>query len=188
MSNEQKQFLNDLVSRSEDLTLSWIHYWSRFSSFDTWQFWINVSMLIGPLIVLYFLLDRRKAFHIGFFGFNVHVWFTYLDTFGARLGYWSYPYQSIPLMSVNFGLDVSFMPVLFMLIYQYTLNHNKNYYLYALASSLILSFTLKPLFVALDFLQLHKGLGYFHLFIALVPVILLSKWITNLFVIFERRS
>jgi hypothetical protein len=186
VGNEQKKFLDHLMTTGEDLTKSWIDYWVAYSSVDTWQFWLNITLFIVPLIILYLFIDRKKAFHIGFFGFNVHVWFTYIDTFGVRLGLWSYPYQSMPLLSSNFGLDVSFIPVLLMLIFQYTLNHDKNFYLYAFAASLILTYTIKPIFVAIDLLQLHKGIGYIHLVIALIPVILLSKWITNLFLYFEK--
>jgi hypothetical protein len=186
VETEQRKFLDHLVTTGEELTKSWIDYWLAYSSVDTWQFWLNITLFIVPLIILYLFIDRKKAFHIGFFGFNVHVWFTYIDTFGVRLGLWSYPYQSMPLLSSNFGLDVSFIPVLLMLIFQYTLNHDKNFYLYAFAASLILTYTIKPIFVAIDLLQLHKGIGYIHLVIALIPVILLSKWITNLFLYFEK--
>lgn len=185
MTNEQKEFLDNLISSGENSTKSWIEYWLTYSFIDTWEFWVNLFLLISPLIFIYFMIDRKKIFHIGFFGFNVHVWFTYIDTFGARLGLWSYPYQVIPLLSANFGLDVSFMPVFYMLIYQYTYNHKKNYYLYAFGAAIILTYTLKPIFVALNLLELHKELGYIHLIIALIPVILLSKWITNLFLKLE---
>jgi hypothetical protein len=186
LNNEQKQFLDKLIVSGEELTKSWVEYWLKHSFIDTWQFWFNVILLISPLIFLFFMIDRKKAFHIGFFGFNVHVWFTYIDTFGARLGLWSYPYQTIPLLSANFGLDVSFMPVFYMLLYQYTYNYKKNYYLYAFGASIIITYTLKPIFLALNLLELHKGLNYIHLVIALIPVILVSKWITNLFLYFER--
>jgi hypothetical protein len=185
---EQQKFLNYLVATGENLTKSWIDYWFKFSYIDTWQFWFNATLLTAPLILIYFLIDRKSALHIGFYGFNIHIWFTYVDTMGARFGFWSYPFQSIPLMPVNFGLDVSFIPVVYMLIYQYTQNHKKNYYLYTIGASILLAFALKPIFVALDLLQLHKGIGYIHLLISLLPVILLSKWITKLFIYFEDSS
>jgi hypothetical protein len=188
MSGDQVQLLNKLTGESEELTFSWIDYWLKYSNLDTWQFWINILFLIIPLIVLFFYIDRKKIFHIGFFGLNLHIWFTYIDTFGAKLGFWSYPYQTIPLVTANFGLDVSFMPVLYMLIYQYTVNQNKNYYLYTILAAFFFTYTLKPIFVALNLLQLHKGIGYFHLALVLIPVLLLSKWITNLFLYLEENQ
>lgn len=170
------------------LSNAWEDYWQQYSNFGTWQFWLALAMAVLPLVLLYFVIDRRKAFHIGFFGFNVHVWFHYIDTYGVRNGLWDYPYQIIPVAAINFALDASLIPVLFMLLYQWTINHNKNYYVYLICLSIVLSFIFKPLLSALDFLELHKWANYFILFIGYIIIMLVSKWITNLFLYFERKS
>jgi hypothetical protein len=186
MSDEQKQFLQKLVSEQLESARNWTEYWFQYSHMGTWQFWFNIVMLVVPLIFLYFFLDRKKALHIGFFGFNIHVWFTYVDVTGARFGFWSYPYQSIPFIPVSFGLDVSFMPVVFMLIYQYALNNDKNFYLYALGMSALHSFVIKPIMYFFDLFHLYRGTEYYHLFLLLIPILVVSKWITRLFLKFEK--
>ncbi|UFU00747.1 hypothetical protein KO561_07375 [Radiobacillus kanasensis] len=186
MSEAQKEMLHQLDNRQESLTKGYMEYWKEFSSFNTWQFWVILAMLVIPLIVLFFKMDRERAFLLGFFGFNVHIWFTYIDMFGAKLNYWSYPYQVMPLLSVNFGLDVSLIPVVFMFLYQWIIQHKKNFYVYFLGLCVFLSFVFKPILVALDLFQLNKGANYFTLFIGYVVIMLLSKWITNIFFYFKR--
>ncbi len=57
--------------------------------------------------VFIFFDPQKKALLLGFFGFNIHVWFTYADIVGARYSVWSYPFQAIPFLTVSFGLDAS---------------------------------------------------------------------------------
>src|SRR5699024_6153519 len=73
--------------------------------------------------------DKSKALLLGFFGLNYHVWFSYTNSIGVGLGLWEYPYHVIPFLP-SFSLDAALVPVCFMLLYQWTLNHNKNIYLY----------------------------------------------------------
>lgn len=186
MKDHQHQLLGTLEQHQANNTKDFINYWLKYSSVDNWHFWVNVVLFIAPLIILFFKMDRKKALLLGFFGFNVHVWFTYIDTIGNRLNFWTYPYQLMPLISVNFGLDVSFIPIVYMFLYQWVLNHNKNYYLYFTGLCLVLSFIFKPLLGWLDFFELKNGATYFHLFIGYVVIMLVSKWITNLFVHFEK--
>lgn len=177
----QKEYLNQIQNNIESLKEIGINYWLHYSSFNTWPFWINLFMLIFPLIVLYFKIDRRKIFLLGFYGFAVHILFTYIDGIGTNLGYWLYPYKLVPLMPINFMLDVSLVPVAYMLIYQWTLNNKKNYYLYIFILCLFFSFILKPIMVMHNYFQFGKGANYFHLLIGYIICGLFSKWVVNFF-------
>ncbi|WP_223699935.1 CBO0543 family protein [Sutcliffiella deserti] len=188
MTKEQMEILNRLKSKHEQVTYEWIDYWWQYSSFNTWQFWVNVLMLVVPLVILWFKLDRSKAFHLGFYGFTVHIIFTYFDSGLIRFGLISYPYQAIPFIPVNFGLDVSLIPVLFMLVYQWTLNQRKNYYLSFLLLTAFLAFVFKPILYSFDLILWHKWANPFYLFLFYIVIFTLSKWLTNLFLHFERNS
>ncbi|WP_332695778.1 CBO0543 family protein [Halalkalibacter lacteus] len=187
MTEDQTQLLTNLRTSQEEITIEWINYWLEYSFLDTWQFWFNFIMLIAPLIVLYFKIDKSKAFLLGFYGFNIHVWFSYTDMFFVKFGLISYPYQVIPITPVNFGLDVSLIPVIFIFLYQWILNHKKNYYLYATILSAGLAFVFKPYLVVFQMFEMHK-VNYLHLFVGYVIVFLVSKWITNLFMYFKKTS
>ena len=164
-----------------------MNYWLQFN-LGTWQFWISLFLLIAPLVVLYFVLDRRRAFRIGFYGFNVHVWFNYIDNFGVTSGLWTYPFKVFPYLSVNSTLEASFIPVSYMLVYQWALKRQLNYYVYATVLSATFAFVLKPLMTWLSFFKMYQWVNYFYLFLGYVVIMLLSKWVTDFFAYLQKRQ
>lgn len=164
----------------EELSQFGIEYWKQFSDFGTWQFWVVLLMLIIPLIIVYFTIDREKIFKIGFYGFAVHVLFSYVDSYGIQVGLWGYPFQIVPFLP-SLSLDAALVPVTIMLVYQWTLNYDKNFYLYALITSLILGFILKPLLVAFDLFEKYQWVNYFYLFLFYFIIFTLPYWLTRLF-------
>lgn len=104
----------------------WNQYWWDYSGFYTWVFWLYVLMIIiPPLIILCIFIDRKRLFLLFFFGFNIHIWSAYLDGMATRANYIGYPYKAIPMFPIHFGMDPSLVPVLFILMYQYTLIKSK---------------------------------------------------------------
>lgn len=122
MTKEQGKRLNEILELQEKVVSMWLDYWKDFSHFGTGPFWVIFLMLVVPLVVIYFKIDRTKVFQIGFYGFNIHTWFTYSDAIAMRTGHVYYPFQFIPVMPVNFALDASLVPVTFMLVYQWCIN------------------------------------------------------------------
>jgi hypothetical protein len=182
MEKEQLESYEKIKALQEQLTQLQTEYWHSYSSLGTVQFWvIFLLFFVAPLIALYFFIDRKKIFLLGFYGFNIHVWFGYIDTWGSKHGLWGYPYQLIPFLPGNLSLDTALIPVVFILVYQWTLRYNKNYYLYTLGLSLFLSFIFKPLLTLHHLFELHKGVNFLHLFIAYCVIFLFAKIITNLF-------
>lgn len=187
MKEKQTELLSQIRSIEEKLSHFQMEYWKSFSNFDTWQLWVVIIMLIAPIIVLFVSIDKRKMLLLGFFGLNYHVWFHYANAFGISLGLWEYPYQIVPFLP-SFALDASLVPVCFMLLYQWTLNHNKNIYLYSVLLSAIFAFILKPIMVNLHFFHMFKGVNYVHLFLFYVAFFIVSKLITNLFLSIQQKK
>lgn len=50
----------------QNLSRTELQYWLHYSGFNTWQFWVNILMLVIPLIVLFFAIDRKKYIFWGF--------------------------------------------------------------------------------------------------------------------------
>ncbi|GGH73200.1 hypothetical protein JOD43_000020 [Pullulanibacillus pueri] len=182
----KQELLHKLVNIQERLTDTEFHYWKIYSDYGTWQFWVNILMLIIPLIVLYFAIDRERIFLLGFYGMQIHVWFTYLNSVGLRMGWWDYPNRIAPIFPF-FSFSASFIPVIYILVYQWTLNHQKNFYLYTLITSVIISFIIMPIFVATNFFVLFKWINYGWLLVFIVIVFLWSKLITNVFIFMQKR-
>ncbi|TWI55872.1 CBO0543 family protein [Halalkalibacter nanhaiisediminis] len=188
MNVTQQIQIEHIKATQLELTNLWYNYWQQFSDLSTWPFWVNLGFFVIPLIALYIVIDRRKAFLLGFFGFNVHVWFTYIDALGVSMDWWFYPYKILPVLPVSFALDASFVPVVYMLIYQWTINHNKNYYLYTLGLCLFLAFVFKPILTAFNLFTLNGDMSYIHLFLAYVTIAIISKIITNIFISLKKQD
>ncbi|MFC3885994.1 CBO0543 family protein [Bacillus songklensis] len=186
MDVKQRSKIEHIEETQLEMTNSWFDYWQQYSDLGTPQFWVLLGFLVIPLIILFFRMDKRKALLLGFFGYTVHVAFTYIDTFGASKALWFYPYTVLPILPVSFALDVSFVPVTYMLVYQWTLDNKKSYYLSMLVLSALLSFVFKPVLAALQLFQLHRGANYFHLFLGYFAIAIIAKAITNVFIFLKR--
>jgi hypothetical protein len=180
LNDKQQELLEKIRKASEDLTQLHIDYWKEFSSFNDLKFWVVVIMLIVPLVVLFWRIDRDKMLLLGFYGLNYHIWFAYTNSAGIRLGLWEYPYEILPILP-SFALDASFVPVTYMLVYQWTINHKKNFYLYSTILSAVFAFILKPILVGHHLFRMFEGINYLHLFIFYILFFIISKLITNLF-------
>ncbi|MFD0694819.1 CBO0543 family protein [Paenibacillus sp. GCM10027628] len=188
MVSDQQSVYEDLSNKEAEVAKSWITYWQQFSNFSTWQFWFNLAFLLIPLIVLWFCMDRKKAFQIGFYGFNIHVLATYIDIYGERNHYWGFPFKIIPYLPTSVSLDASMAPVSFMLLYQWTINHKKNYYLASLALSAIFAFVIKPILSSINLFHLYNGMNYFYLFLLYYFASVIAKLVTDLFNHFQTES
>ncbi|WP_079504617.1 hypothetical protein [Mesobacillus jeotgali] len=181
MEKERIKEFDKIVELGEQGQKALNQYWLDYSLYASVEYLMMVLFLVGPLILLFFKIDRTKIFRIAFFGYSIHMIFGYQDLFGRNMGYWNYPFPVIPVLP-GISLDSSLIPVTFMLVYQWTINHKKNYYLYAILTAVILSFGFKPLLVGLGLFKMYEDVSYFHLFISYLSVLILAKLLTNLFV------
>ncbi|MCM1567103.1 MAG: hypothetical protein NC238_14430 [Dehalobacter sp.] len=185
MGNEQLIEFSRIVDLQIELSNTSITYWNKYSSFNDWHFWLLAALLIVPLIILFLFIDRKRMFLLGFFGFSVHIWHSYADTIASMLGMWTYPYRLIPVYPISFALDAALIPVTFMLVYQWTLNHKKNFYLYATITAFIFGFIVKPLLQTTNITMPGPGGGgfkaYLILFISHLLIASVSKWLVDIF-------
>ncbi|WP_342043838.1 CBO0543 family protein [Bacillus sp. OTU2372] len=169
-----------IVKMGKHTTEELTDYWMDYELYASLEYWMMVTLLVVPLLILFFKIDKNKIFLIGFYGYSFHLIFGYLDLYGKHNGLWNYPFPLIPAIP-GFAIDGSLVPVAFMLVYQWTLNNNKNYYLYSFITALIFSFIIKPILVQLELFKLYENIKYFHLLIGYIFVLLTAKFITNVF-------
>src|SRR5699024_1852010 len=106
---------------------------------------------------------------------------------GVGLGLWEYPYHVIPFLP-SFSLDEALVPVCFMLLYQWTLIHNKNIYLYYIFLSSLFDFVLKPIMLKFHFIHMFSVIIYFYLFLFYIAYFIVSKLITNVFIWLQQKG
>lgn len=181
MSGNQINELHKIVRLQKELSDIMIDYWMKYSNLGTWQFWIALSLIIIPLIILYFAIDRKLVFRVGFFGFAVHMLFSYTDAYGIRRGLWAYPYDVFPQIP-SFSYDAAIIPIAIMLLYQWTYKHKKNFYVYSFLLALVFGLLFKPTLSKLNLFSLqHPSLNFFYIFLIYYVLYLVAYWITFIF-------
>jgi hypothetical protein len=186
VNKEQLELLEKIRQLELELSDRWIIYWQDYSNIHSWQFWVVAAILIIPLVILILFIDRTKIFQLGFYGYSIHIFFAMIDAFGVLKGLWIYPYKLIPVLPASLSLDSSFVPVAYILLYQYTLNKEKNYYIWALLQCLAFAFFIKPLMVGMGLFRFGGKENFFLLFCGYVAVALISKWITDFFLFLRK--
>lgn len=163
-----------------------LDYWVQHSIYSSFEFWILVALFLCSLILLAIKIDKSKLFQVGFFGFSVHILSVYTNVIGINLGVWNYPIQMFPFLPA-FSFDASIVPVSFMLVYQWTFNNKKNYYLYAIMTSGIFSIIIDPILVQIGILKLYGTTNYIHRLVCFVIISFSAKFLTNLFIKFHKK-
>ncbi|MFD1040059.1 hypothetical protein ACFQ3N_16930 [Virgibacillus byunsanensis] len=156
-------------------------YWNLYSGPDTWYFWFNVATVIIPLIILLLIIDKKRIFEISFFGYTIHVIWANIDNILSMNNYFVYPHSLTHLLPVGVTITAVLLPIVFMLIYQYCTNNDRNYYIYALIGSAIFAYGFGYFSLSVDLLRVHKGMNLTYLFLIDVAVMYIAFWATKLF-------
>jgi hypothetical protein len=170
--------INTIRDTQSFLTDHLVEYWRIFSSFHTWPFWLNIAMLILPLVFLYFYMDRTLRFRLAVYGLSTAGMIHYFDNYFVMRGYWFYLHQIIPLPPSSLAISVS-LPVLLLFAYQYSLKNKRNYWLCMIPMTAMIAFIFKPIMVMIGFLEIYKGFHVFHVFVLGLIVITAAKLLMN---------
>lgn len=184
---DKEEFFKKFNDMQSKVTTMQEQYWYEYTNVTSWQFWVMLAMVVIPLIVLYFKVDRSKIFLILFYGLNVHVWFAYIDMYGTRKGFWEYPHSLTPFFPFSFSLDASLVPVSYLLVYQWTLNKEKNFYLYTFLLSAFFAFILKPILTSLYLFKLN-AINFFQLFLLYCTMFLIARVIVNIVIYLKKEG
>jgi hypothetical protein len=75
-----------------------------------------------------------------------------------------------------------------MLVYQWTINHQKNFFLYSVITAIIFGFGFKPLLVSLHLFVKDEWVNYFLIFLLYVTLFQLGYLLTKLFKWLQKNS
>lgn len=173
MHNEIK--LEDIVSLQEKLgELRW-EYW-RTEVLLTLPWWF----ILLSMLVLFFLwwktVDRTRFVSIVGFGLFIFVASMFLDTFGAELILWDYPYMVLPWGSRLLCIDLM-IAIFAMWLYQWLVSW-PIFLAGAAVMSALFSFVFEPLAVWMDIYSMYAWKHYytFPVYIVMAAV---AKWIID---------
>ena len=174
------------VKLRKESTDAFLDYWRDHALYTSLEYWIMVAILIVPLIFLVFKIDKSKMFLIGFYGYSIHMLAAYIDLFAINSGKWNYPFSLLPFLP-SLSIDTSIVPVTFMLVYQWTLNYKKNFYVYSTITAGFFSFIFKPILAGLGLFRMYGNMNYFYLLIIYILGFLTARMITNVFIWLQKK-
>jgi hypothetical protein len=117
------------------------------------QWWLLLALLIIPWIVWWILVDKSRIKQIWLFGVLLSILVIYLDDIGSELNLWNYPIKLINIVPRLNPVDISVLPVMHMLIYQY-FSKWKPFILANILISLFNSYIAEPIFVKINIYEL----------------------------------
>lgn len=175
-----EQYWDQLNKKNDEFIKLISSYWTHYSGFTSWQFWVILALLIIPLVILFFKIDRKRIFELLFFGYTAHILWTYYNIALERYGFLNHSYFLTPALPYALNITASMLPVTFILLYQYCTNKRKNYYLFAIIASAIFAFVLGPLEGHYRFAVMRKGMNSFVFFISDILIAYVTYWFTKL--------
>ncbi|MFZ3579212.1 hypothetical protein [Virgibacillus sp. DJP39] len=182
-----EEYWEHIYTKGEELN-SLIHaYWNDYSNMGTWQFWIVVALLVVPLVILCFTVDKKRIFELFFFGYTVHILWTYVDIAIERYGYFVHTHFLTPIFPFASNMTASALPVGFLLLYQYCTNNNKSFLLYTLILSAVFAFGFASMEESLGLLEFRKGMNHFYVFMIDVVIAYIAYSFTKIVIKIKER-
>jgi len=136
------------------------------------QWWILLATLIIPWVVWWKLVDKRNIKVILLYGLIMIPLINIMDHTGVQMMLWSYEYRLSPLIPILSPIDLSLLPGLYMLMYQYFRSW-KSFWIAQIVGAGIFSFVGEPIFVALGIYRMLNWEHYYSypIYIALAVLI-----------------
>jgi len=107
--------IQEIQGRSIEMQIdSWIHH-EVFS----FQWWLLLIVFIAPWFIWWKFVDRKRLKEILLFGLLVMTVVTIVDEIGCQLNLWEYAFDLEPLFPRLIPVNLSALPVIYMLLYQY---------------------------------------------------------------------
>ncbi|MEH7097325.1 hypothetical protein [Neobacillus vireti] len=173
--NENKQELSSLYSS----------YWNKYSDLSTWLFWVELALLVVPLLLLFFVVDRKKLFEVLFFGYTVHMIWSYTQIALGRSTLFYHNYFLLPILPNASNVTASLLPVGYLLLYQYCSNRHKNFLIFAPLLSAVFTFGFASIEKYLGLISFQNRMNQFWLFLIGIVIAYISYRITKFFQIIQ---
>lgn len=130
------------------------------------QWFFIIFLIVVPWITWWKLVNKKYIAEILSFGLLIMVTASLLNEVGLQLQLWRSPYSLLPVPHRWFAPAYSYLPVTFMLIYQYSRTW-KSFTIMTVALSAITAFVFQPI---LTWLGIHIFIkwNYFYSFLTLI--------------------
>ena len=158
---------------------------SRLLANQSYQHWVSkelfsfgwfleIIVLVIVYIIWLYLLDKSNVRNLLLLGSLASVGFIIADlVLFNSLGLVEFKISFVPMMSHIFIVTITIVPILFMLVQQYTFSW-KGYLLWSSIGAAFLAFGLMPIYTLVGIIQLHNW-NYFYQFLLMLTGGILSR-------------
>lgn len=162
----------------------WRLYWLENALF-TWQWWLLLVTVIITWATWWKFVDKKRIHLILNFGLLMGIISLILDMIGLNHGAWGYPIRLYwafipPLLPY----DLTYLPVVFMLVYQRFGNTALQAFIAFTVTSAIISFVFEPFF---EWIGVYKPYTWKHIY-SFPIYIIIACFVRFLVGIFEKRA
>lgn len=165
---------NEIECLRTQLMKTNIEYWYKNNLFS-FPWWFLLMTMVLFILTTWVLIDRAKIVEMLLCGFMATTIIVFLDVVGVSFLLWGYPNMLIPLIPPIFSIDMTHLPVVYMLLYQYCPSW-KSYLIAITAAAFVFSFVFEPVAMWLNIYDMNhwKHIYSFPIYIA-IGVFL--KWV-----------
>lgn len=117
--------------------------------FLSWQWWFGVILTIVPWVLWWKYRKKKSTNRLLYGAFFIMIISISLDSFGSELGYWDYRYEPIPFLPSFLTMDLSLLPIFFLVLVQ--IKPNSSPVLKAIFFSFLSAFIGEPFFEWIGF-------------------------------------
>lgn len=148
----------------------WIH-----DDFLTWKWWLLLALAILPWVIWWKIVDKNRAHEILLYGCLIGIFTVILDNLGTELLWWEYPDKLFQMIPPMFPVDLTLVPVMFMVIFQIFTSF-KPFLIANLIWGVFAAYIIEPVFVWLGYYQLTGWHPTYSIVFYMVATTL-SRWI-----------
>lgn len=152
MSNPYPSFKEVQMVRQKLKEISyqhWIH-----DDFLTWKWWLLMLLSIVPWIIWWKIADKKRLTDILLYGMLITIFCIILDNIGTDLIWWEYPDKLFQMIPPLIPADITLVPCLMMLVYQWTSTW-KTFFLFNFFLSLVMAYLGETFFIWLNLYKLN---------------------------------
>jgi hypothetical protein len=160
-----------LAQMTKELTYARFVNWTETDLF-TWQWWFILATLLIPWIIFSRIVNKKHLPKLLLYGTFLMLLIMTLDLTGFEIGLWYYPIKLLPIGPLTAYIDISPLPVIYMLEYQY-FPRWKSFIIVSIITGFVFSFCFEPIMIVLGLYIPIRWEHYYGLpFYILMPIIM----------------
>ncbi len=170
---------NEYVSAKGHMVALRIDHWIKYEFLSSQWFALIVTTIL-IISIWWWLLDKKRLVELLLFGFFVAATSSIMDGVGTEFNAWEYSVKILPTVFPLLMVDLSILPLVLMLLYQY-FEEWKHFIMAMVIASAIFSFIVEPIFHYAGIYQIFTW-TYYYSFPLYILIAAFYKWLMQVII------